>query len=1031
MVGRLHLEEGHAVESLIEALRTISSQGEPPIIGKREIARLLTQCFQGKYAGEFLPTIKEARETADSDALLLLVDYHLASEKSDDQIDHTLLAWDTLQATLALPELSTEDEQRTLTKCVELAPRMKQELGKAWLAQSFTDKPQRGVIILSTLGSTVSQAISKYPHSSPSRQKDLQLQTNAVNALIESKPESLHQWSEILTLLAENWMKEAEITEQFSQSTSIGPRMQYDIYGNYYFSNDGSSASYTGRGQISPIELNEMIELAPNDQWQKLISKSLKPRLMTLMAKLYLKASEEAKAFPYIEQLAVTLPERAHELAEEFLRVWIKNHDLNSSSNSTSRYSSYFFVYGYQSRAESIPLTRSKQERNLKELADWLVKLKALPIDALDEKLIVEAFTKCHSSAEVYRIEAIEEIMGDVSLLDDKTLAGLLQTMRNNLATIWKAPQIQQQNKTKRKKEDLQAEVLRGYQVSHQLLEKSLQTYPESWQLQLASAALLHDENAYQKEISSDSTFEDHRRQALEAFQIAADLYGKQVDPVDEKDYDITVYQIWFFAALGACDLGNVDEKNRLAESQPPLIKAAIEALPDQARKIHEDRFANGLFRALSGAKPNVKYRYLKAGLEIVGDHPLANEARKVFDYYNDLVTEIQFVTHFDGSDVVGQQPFGVFVDLKHTKDIERESGGFAKYLQNQNSMLYSYNYGRPIENYRDKFNDTVEAALGEHFEVLSVTFQHDSIQSRALPEPGWRLTPYAYLLLKAKGPEVDTLPSVSIDMDFMDTSGYVVLPIESPELPLDAKPEKGEPRPATEVKITQTLDERQADEGKLALEIKASAQGLVPPLEDLVNLQYPGFDVVTIDQQPLSVVKFDEEASTNVILSERLCTINMVAKPGQAKPEVFSFAAPLDSVNAQEVVYQRYDDADLVPVEPTFTLTQEYQPPGFQRYLYPALSALAGILIVAGILLRPRTPQIVATGIQPPAVVTPFTTIGYLQQIDERNHLAADQRNALNQTISKIENTYFQSEGEQTLDLHEIIGHWQKISLV
>ena len=94
-----------------------------------------------------------------------------------------------------------------------------------------------------------------------------------------------------------------------------------------------------------------------------------------------------------------------------------------------------------------------------------------------------------------------------------------------------------------------------------------------------------------------------------------------------------------------------------------------------------------------------MKYRYLENGFAIVGDHPRAHEARKVFDYYKDLVTEIQLVTKIDGNDVVGHSaPFGLFVNLRHTKDIERESGGFGRYLQNQNSgTMFTYNYGRPL----------------------------------------------------------------------------------------------------------------------------------------------------------------------------------------------------------------------------------------------------------------------------------------------------------------------------------------------
>ncbi len=124
-------------------------------------------------------------------------------------------------------------------------------------------------------------------------------------------------------------------------------------------------------------------------------------------------------------------------------------------------------------------------------------------------------------------------------------------------------------------------------------------------------------------------------------------------------------------------------------------------------------KFANALFVRLSQVKPSIKFRYLKAGIDIVGDHPQAYEARKVFAYYKDLVTEIQLEAKVDGADVVGhEQPFGLFVSLRHTREIERESGGFGRYLQNQNNSGFSYyNFGRPLENYREKFQDAAKLA--------------------------------------------------------------------------------------------------------------------------------------------------------------------------------------------------------------------------------------------------------------------------------------------------------------------------------
>ena len=81
-----------------------------------------------------------------------------------------------------------------------------------------------------------------------------------------------------------------------------------------------------------------------------------------------------------------------------------------------------------------------------------------------------------------------------------------------------------------------------------------------------------------------------------------------------------------------------------------------------------------------------------------------------------------------------------------------------------------------------------------------------------SLKEFGWRYTPYAYLLLKARGPEVDKVPPVRLDLDFMETSGYVVLPIESPTLPIDASAKAPPERPLAKLQVSQILDERQSD---------------------------------------------------------------------------------------------------------------------------------------------------------------------------------------------------------------------------
>ena len=254
-------------------------------------------------------------------------------------------------------------------------------------------------------------------------------------------------------------------------------------------------------------------------------------------------------------------------------------------------------------------------------------------------------------------------------------------------------------------------------------------------------------------------------------------------------------------------------------------------------------KFANALFTRLEQVKPSIKFRYLKAGIEIVGDHPQAYEARKVFDYYKDLVTEIQLETKVDGADLVGhEQPFGLFVNLRHTREIERESGGFRPISSEpeQFRVFYYYNFGRPLENYRDKFQEAAKQALQEHFEVMSVTFQDEKVNSRATSDYGWRVTPYAYLLLKARSPKVDKVPPLRLDLDFMDTSAMSCCRSSRPRF-RSTHARQGVGSPFEKLQLTQTLDERQAAQGKLIVEIKAAARGLIPDLDQLVSLNQPG----------------------------------------------------------------------------------------------------------------------------------------------------------------------------------------------
>ena len=1011
------IADGHVIEELVARLRTeVESTAEDPPITRRSAAWLMAKLGLEAELDGFLPTLEEAVTNNDREGLNLLARLALAAWGKDKKPDQLERAWVVTQAALAAGDISDEEKADALRRAVEIAPKVREELGDTWLAESFTSRPERGMEVIATIGRQSARGFEERMSDPAFRQTGLELQKTAVEALLAAAPERAEAWRQSLAILAENWMSEAQHAYRYSQASTRGPIMRRDSYGNTYWTGNGGY----NPTPVQPIEPGELLEVMPSGRWHDLLDESLKPRFAMIVAQLFLKVNEEGMAFPYIEELAATHLRNAKELAAEFMRVWIRNHNPNSSSQNTNQ---YMFMYGFESRANGIPLTRSQQERNLADLAKWVGRLRALPIDALDESQLVNAFTNAHSSAEVYQLDSIEAVFGKLEDQKPETLADLVQHMRANLANVWRRPSTQEDKKTRRRQQDIEREVLRGYEVCRSVIEKAIADRGEHWKLVLAFASVLHDENNFGSELGRSSDFVANRKMAMELFAHAAELYAAGAPALALDEESTEAFETWFYATLGACDLGAVKPEHLPDRRQPERIKAALAALPGEAGVRHRSRFANLLFNRMSAVNPAVKSRYLEAGFEIVGDDPQAAEARRIYDYYQDLITELKLVTEVDGDTSVGwKQPFGLRVNIVHTKEIERESGGFGKYLQNQNNQSYAYNYGRPLEDYRDKFQESATQALQEQFEILSVTFNAPDVNSKDTENYGWRVTPYAYLLLKARGPEVDKIPQLHLDFDFLDTSGYAVLPITSAVLPIDASATGSGARPYEELEIVQTLDERQAKTGKLSLEIKATARGLVPDLDAILDLSPEEFTVDKSDDGGVSIASFDEDHER--VVSERTWTVSLKAKEalGTAATK-FQFGAARDS--DAKVTRQRYDDADLAEAAEVVTLGERIGEDPFPWWWI----ALPLVLLLGGgafVVVRGRgRGALAASRHTMPDHITPFTVLGLLRGIARENHVGDRGQSELETTIAHIERFFFHEPDGAEPDLRAIAEDW------
>ncbi|MGD9857431.1 MAG: hypothetical protein AB7U20_21010 [Planctomycetaceae bacterium] len=181
--------------------------------------------------------------------------------------------------------------------------------------------------ILASTGASASTSLQSNPQAPEPRLANLKVQKTVVESLLEQAPDRAAAWDGMLKMLADAWLREAEFSRQRDFSSSRGPRLQRDPFGNIYYMNwnneMGGDPCQQARGnQPLPISSGEVLEAAPSEEWLSLLEESIRPKFLAMIGQLYLKVGEEDKAFPYIERIAVAHDELAKDLVHEFIRVW-------------------------------------------------------------------------------------------------------------------------------------------------------------------------------------------------------------------------------------------------------------------------------------------------------------------------------------------------------------------------------------------------------------------------------------------------------------------------------------------------------------------------------------------------------------------------------------------------------------------------------------------------------------------------------------------------------------------------------------
>jgi hypothetical protein len=1029
----LALSKASVIEPIVETLdKGIRNLGGSDEANRYRAAQVLASAGRDLESGQFLPPLK-APLGDNNPKLLDLTAKHLMAKAGDADRDDReplrLRAWQVTQAQLTHPKADPKQRDAAVARALELFPQLPKDKTEAWFKEGLS-KEQQGVAVLSNVNASLQQAFQN--RDSSQREKGLKQQKQLIENLLADGGGDAHRWAPALNVLAIQWVFEADYTRN-RPTQRDQMRQRNTMYGPYY---EGPPPQINNGNEPQPLDPQVLLDSAPPDAWLALLDPALATRVRAAVAQMQLKGDSPLDALPIIESLAKQHPKLANDLADSLIsalsRVWDPNQ------NSYNRYRSYVYYgpYGYsQDSGNGIPLTRSAQIRNLAELSATLKTLSALPIEPVRDSGVVGAFTNAHSAAEVFRIEDIETVFGPAGQIQRDTLVELAQSMRQRLATSWRSPQVQQQAKTKRTDKELDAEVTRGYTLLSKMLEDRISKEPD-WKLMTVLGSTLYDwaEYDYGKQVDL-AIYTARRDKAFGIFKAAAEKYQAKLPELRDSEQTPFVHEQWFNAALGASDLAALTRQATPAQSQIDQIRQSLLAIqPKPLAEKHMTAFAKWLGDAPNTIKPELKHRFLKAGLQVAGDHPAAEPARKLVQYYADLLTEVELHAGVDGDPTIGHtNPFGLHLAIRHTQAVGRESGGFNKYLTNQQSRSGYYYSGPPGQgpvNYRDDFEKKLRGALADRFEIQSVTWYDEKVESRPFGKPGWRETPIAYVLMKPKDASVDKIPAIPIDMDFQDKTGTVILPVTTQVLLIDSRPDNAPPRPVDHIEVTQILDQRDAANGKLTLDIKATAKGLLPDLAGLLDVNVPGFKVDKTDENALTVTAMDAEGDALRPVSERSWLIHLSAADGSRGGAMFKFPQP--KAKDIKVAYKRYADADVADVDPQVAVAG--LPLRSTRTWIGWTIALVALAAVGLLAWWKRRRKHVADD-QPqhayavPQHVSPFTVIDLLKRIetDPVLGLSEAQRQQLTNEILHLQEKFFSPKpnGEAAPDLSAVAAKW------
>ena len=1002
--------------------------------------RVLMHAGFDDLARTYLPDVVEAMRIEDATVRDEILKF-LASQEELERFQQTQIArlWEQHAAVLVDPSVDSGKWRQAADGLAELLGKAPAASFEPWI-RDLSQRNSGAVFQLAVaLGK---RAQGKIRDSQVTmRTNNLMAQKTLLQCVGEQADLSKPPWSSMAAAMADWWIQEADYA--------------FEVHPGY-------RTKVANKPHVQP---GELLDSAPEGRWLQTLPASSRDRIDVCLSKAVLVSDHYQDAVKRIVAAAKRNPQAGVSLAEEYLQAWAYRHDPQVPEAIRRKY--------HLPDEARIAVTPIMMEKNITGLAEMMDLFRTSGISPRNGELLVSAFDVCYSNAEVYRRTHIERVFGPIDRMEENIFLHMIRMMTEGLSSRWRTMEVQQESGTRRSQQETLEMVRAGYQTAVEMIDQRSKPHPGDWKVLTLAGSLLSDwgDFEYYQQLVGDAgadrmaVFREKNNRAEAYFTRAAKAYAGQTQEFTPNEYSIDAYLAWFHSLLGINSDGRLNLSKPLDRRALNALRDTIRGLPEDVAPRHVDMIAKHVNARMEDTEnplhEELKYKYLAGSLVITKENPFAFQADDKVAYYDELLDETRLVTRVDGPNTVYRDhEFGIVFSVQHTEALGRMAD-FGKYLVNdlppvsspayrqmRQSLLPTYRMG-DLQGRRDELEMNIREALGLFFDIEAIAFSPKDVQPRPTERPGWEETILAYIHVKAKDASVDRIPRIQMSLDFLDLTGPVRITTQSAETMIKVTDEPTPPRPYDRLDITQTLDARGlAATEEVLLQIKATAAGLVPELEDFLDLEAlrAQLPIARIDPHEGTVLRqVNSWGDTVHAVSEREWTVALDAATLIDPPQRMELELPQPSGEAA-VAYQAYVDMDLVDLdEPLVTVgegaaiasSDGSAGPDRHALLYAAILAIFLLLLLVVVLLARRSrnrPLRARDVFHMPAEIDGFVVVRLLRALggSELVRMSSERRSELRQEIERLQAACFRDNGNAGLpedELRQIARKWLRVA--